>query len=784
MRIKEIELDNFKSFGKPTVVPLLDGFTTISGPNGSGKSNIIDSLLFALGLSSTRSMRAERLPDLLNNLSGRKDAKVRVTFLSKDGEELEVTRRIKVKENSYTSTYLFNGKVATLSDIHDRLMQYNVSPTGFNVIMQGDVTGIVTMSATERRRIIDELAGVAEFDRRIDQAQNELQLVTEKIDHQRIVLVEIVARLEVLRADRDQALKYLELKEKKEAIEKDLIFIRAQELDERGRGELLQIEELGKQESDIADKLHMTEVNLLTLRSEMGRIDEEIKEKGGNEQLLLRQELDNQRGELTREENKLSNLLGVIGEREKLKGSVEQQVKAIDKHMGKISREKKQHQEDQKAVQLVLAERQGAYSAVMAEIEVFRQEKDKSSEKLSGLHSDLQQLRDDKHRLEMKKTELGTRRQGINRELDSLRNEATDKIGKSSVLKGQTYGIEKKHENQAALVLGIERNKQQLAAERLSTEEELEEKSQNLDQVNRRMIALETAKEVSGDGGFGRAVDMVLSSGIPGVHGTIGQLGSVDEDFLTALETCIGPRLSHIIVDDDQTAQDCIHFLKRNDGGRATFVPLNKIQASPPGLLPNRPGVIDFAYNLVDFDSRFTKAFQYACGGTIVVETMADARRMLNTARMVTLEGELFEKSGSISGGKDKNAKFHFSKQGETDLAVLRQSSANLTEQIKWLKDSLKELSKSIAEESSRESEAKSALAHRKSEMDNHRQQVADLDKSIEEIKPKLRSKGDEIEKIDEEIASIDDLLKELTSRITKQEESLESLRHRGKHTE
>lgn len=233
MRIKEIELDNFKSFGKHTLVPLLDGFTTISGPNGSGKSNIIDSLLFALGLSSTRSMRAERLPDLLNNLSGKNEARVTVRFLNNDNETLEVSRRIRVKENSYTSTYWLNGKTATLTEIHEELMKYNVSPTGFNVIMQGDVTGIVTMSATERRKIIDELAGVAEFDRLIGQAGTELDSVAEKIEHQKIILAEVLIRLEVLKTDRDQALKYLDLKTQKEAVEKDLVFVRAQEVEQK-----------------------------------------------------------------------------------------------------------------------------------------------------------------------------------------------------------------------------------------------------------------------------------------------------------------------------------------------------------------------------------------------------------------------------------------------------------------------------------------------------------------------------------------------------------------------
>ncbi len=108
------------------------------------------------------------------------EAKVTVRFTNDQGEELEVTRRIKVKENGYASTYFMNGRGSSLTDIHEALMKYNVSPTGFNVIMQGDVTGIVSMSPSERRKIIDELAGVAEFDRRIEQAGTELQAVAEK----------------------------------------------------------------------------------------------------------------------------------------------------------------------------------------------------------------------------------------------------------------------------------------------------------------------------------------------------------------------------------------------------------------------------------------------------------------------------------------------------------------------------------------------------------------------------------------------------------------------------
>lgn len=780
MRIKEIELDNFKSFGKQTLVPLLDGFTTISGPNGSGKSNIIDSLLFALGLSSTRTMRAERLPDLLNNLSGRNEARVRVKFTNDEGDELEVTRRIKVKDNGYTSTYILNGKVSTLSEVHEELIKYNVSPTGYNVIMQGDVTGIVTMSATERRKIIDELAGVAEFDRRIDQAQNELTAVGEKIELQKIVLTEILARLEVLKTDRDQALKYLDLKTQKETVERDLVFVRAAELEEKAAAELKEIEKLNAKEESLNEKLDKTEVALVSLRAELGRIEQEIREKGGNEQLLIRQELENKRGELTREENKLSNLEGVIGEKTKQAKQIGSQIKTIDRHLSDLGKQKKQHTADQQAVREVLGEKQSALNAILAEIDGLRAEKDKSSDKIAGLHTDLQKLRDERHQFEVRKTALRTKRESLERELENLRNRATEQIGRVSQVKGLLGKLESEYQDHRALVAGIERSIMQYEAELESTREEIETKRQAQDSVNRRLIELETTREVQGESGYGKAVEAVLAANIAGVHGTIGQLGRVDERFTTALETAIGPRLGHIVVDDDEIAKRCIEFLKANQAGRATFVPLNRIQTQPPGLLPNRPGVIDFAYNLIDFNPRFVKAFQYACGQTIVLDTMDNARKLINQARMVTLEGELFDKSGSISGGNDNKARMHFGSRGETDLSVLKQTAKSLAEQLRWLKDSIKELENSLAEERAKLNKAKENMAHKLAELEAKRKLVKDTEEEVEGIKPKLREKGDEIDALETESNALDASIKEITVKIESMEGSLESARDKG----
>ena len=175
MYIKEIEIDNFKSFANKITVPLLEGFTAISGPNGSGKSNIIDSILFALGLTSARTLRSEQgVADLITSHNKRGEASVKVTFAS-DEYEFSIKRYIKKGKNGVQSNYYYNDKPTTLTQIHLELEKFNITPNSYNVMMQGDVTEITKCSALERRKIIDEIAGTADFDRKITLADEQIK---------------------------------------------------------------------------------------------------------------------------------------------------------------------------------------------------------------------------------------------------------------------------------------------------------------------------------------------------------------------------------------------------------------------------------------------------------------------------------------------------------------------------------------------------------------------------------------------------------------------------------
>ncbi len=783
MRIKEIELDNFKSFGKQTLISLLDGFTTISGPNGSGKSNVIDSLLFALGLSSTRSMRAERLPDLVNNLSKKNEARVRVVFVDTNNKEIEVARKIKVKENGYTSTYLLNGKNSTLTDIHDELSRYNISPTGFNVIMQGDVTNIVSMSPTERRKIIDELSGVAEFDRKIDMAKSELEEVGEKTSHQKIIQAEIFTRLEGLEADKEHALKYLKFKEEKDKLEKDLVFAKANEISCALEQSEAALNKVNEEEVENKAKLNEVEISIIETRSKLAELEQEIKRKGGLEQLAIRQELENKTGELTRVENKLSNLNILEEEKSKALKHLEKELKAFEKKNQESAKQRKSLEVEKNEIDLKIFEKQGTIAAVAAEIEVLRQAKDKGHSEITQIHLDLSNLLKEKNELTQKSINIQGRLDAIDQKLIENRELLSNSMEKLNTQKLENNELMNKKRSYDELVATTRRTISQLEQEIGSTNSELETKSYGLETLRRRMVELETKREFVGGSGFGKAVDGILNAKIRGVLGTVSQLATISPKYEQAIEAAIGGRSNHIVVENDKIASECIQYLKSNQLGRATFIPVNKIIGQPCGNLLSKPGVIDFAINLIDFDSYLTRVFQHVLGQTIVVENMDSARMLINLARMVTLEGELFEKSGTISGGNDNRNKSHFGKNLSDDIGQVSAGIAKLQQQIEDLKLCLKDLNLELTQEKHNLAEYANKLNQLNLQLEVNNKSLENDANIVAKLKPAMQNLNSDYEELDQELNNVNELIDAFAKQIAQKEESLEKLGDKGQQT-
>ncbi|MEM1242312.1 MAG: AAA family ATPase, partial [Cyanobacteria bacterium P01_H01_bin.26] len=381
MHVKRVELCHFKSFGGTTQVPLLPGFTVISGPNGSGKSNILDALLFCLGLASSKGMRAERLPDLVNqnhaNRRSTSEASVTATFdisdvpaellrEDSDGEadqhtepqleaealnteaildqdsvangddasppadvsspaesaphptepgtgekspapdnvvslprEWSVTRRLRVTaQGTYTSNYFIDGQPCTLNELHEQLQRFRIYPEGYNVVLQGDVTSIISMKARERREIIDELAGVASFDRKIDQAKLKLDMVHEREERFRIVERELIDQLERLDQDRKKAEKYKQLKatlQEKTQWQAVLAWRQQQQQAEQLEGQIAQ----GKQQAATLAQQREALIALIgETATELEGLNTKVKALGEDEHLTLQAKLATQEAEL------------------------------------------------------------------------------------------------------------------------------------------------------------------------------------------------------------------------------------------------------------------------------------------------------------------------------------------------------------------------------------------------------------------------------------------------------------------------------------------------------
>ena len=406
LRLKEVEIDNFKSFGKRTLVSLLPGFTTISGPNGSGKSNIIDSVLFALGLSSSRTMRAERLPDLINNLSGKKEAQVTIKFTDDKDIEIEVTRKIRVKDNGYTSTYYMDGKTSTLTEVHDKLLSYNISPHGYNVVMQGDVTSIISMSINERRKIIDELAGVADFDRKIELAQIELQKVQEAIEKENIIMLELDERLKQLEGERNEALKYARLKDELRELEKHCLAARINKLES-------EYNSLKEENSNFRQKRTDSIIRLGQLNDEIEKdkqtiqeIENEVQKITEQSQRKLIEDIETAKIEMSKTQSTTDFLNKQIKDYSENIENLQSEIKILEKKVNDIERKKEKSRKEQEKIEKEIGKLNEEYQKLQDSLKTKGQGQTLSTTKILEVQKKINKLKADREEIVTKKQDL------------------------------------------------------------------------------------------------------------------------------------------------------------------------------------------------------------------------------------------------------------------------------------------------------------------------------------------------------------------------------------------
>ena len=782
MYIKALVLDDFKSFGRKTKIPFYEDFTVITGPNGSGKSNIIDAVLFALGLARTRGIRAEKLTDLIYNPGhedgdaggGAREATVEVILDNGDGtlsrsqvvnaagsedvgdvDEIRIRRRVKETEDNYYSYYYLNDRSVNLSDIQDLLAQAGVTPEGYNVVMQGDVTEIINMTPHARREIIDEIAGVAEFDAKKEDAFEELEVVEDRIAEAELRVEEKRARLEQLEDERQQALRYRRLRREKEEYEG---YRKASELEEK-RDDLATAEEKAAGlEDDLADlqrELDEREGTVVRLQEDLEDLNAEIERKGEDEQLRIKSEIEEIKGDIARLEDRIDASEEAIEEAESNRREAFVGIDRKQERIEELDEEIREHKLEKASLKREIQEREADREELEAEIEAVDTEFDELKTELAERKDDLEAAKTEKNDLQREQDRLLDEARRRSNEIDEKeatierrREEIPELESRRSDLERELEKARTNRENIAGVVDDLRDEKRQLQSEIDDLDDEIQAKQQEY-------AELEANAGESGDSSFGRAVTTILNSGIDGVHGAVAQLGTVPGEYAVACETAAGGRLANVVVEDDVIGQQCIEHLKSRNAGRATFLPLTDMSKRRLPSAPTDPGVIDFAYNIVEFDEEYADVFSYVLGDTLVVEDIETARSYMGDYRMVTLDGDLVEKSGAMTGGSGGGSRYSFTGGGEGQLERVAKRITELQEERESLREELRGVEERLDDARDRKTDAADEVRSIEGELESVDDERESIEAEIDDLESDLETLESERESVDERMTEI-----------------------------
>lgn len=669
-------------------MPFLPGFTVISGPNGSGKSNILDALLFALGLSGSKGMRADRLPDLVNQQHAQKgrtaEANVSVTFALNNDQDWIVSRKLRVtSQGTYTSTYYVNGSPCTLGELHQQLSALRIYPEGYNIVLQGDVTNIISMNSKERRMIIDELAGVGEFDRKIATAKEKLADVKDQEDKFRIVEQELIASQEKLKNDRVKAEKYQQLRQELEHLQEVELILRHRLLAEQRSEKANLICQTKEQINYLKEELEKQTQLLKTTEEKLEELQKIVHSLGETEYLQLVAKIATQEAEQRSNERQLDNLKQqyqqVLQEFMDTQTKLEQclvQYQNLSQEkiefQLKFDQLKQSYNEQLNTVNQGRQELQG----VGASAESWLQEQTQLRQKLQEVQNQLSPLKSEYARVSESLSQSHLLLNTHNQELSKLATNDPEfwqqELERYKSMLGDSVKIIQEF-SQSLSNTQTELKTCQTTVNRLT--EEQRQKQRQLDRLEAQQQA---NQEIQGT----RTTRILMEAKIEGIHGLVAQLGTVSPRHQLALEIAAGSRLNCIVVADEIIASQAIQFLKEKKAGRATFLPINKMKYAPHLRSSDAIalGAIDYAFNLISFDEQYKEVFAHVFGSTLVFDSLHSARRHLGRYRMVTIEGELLETSGAMTGGSPPQLGLHFGTPASGEIEETQQLKTRLSE--------------------------------------------------------------------------------------------------------
>ena len=789
MYLKRLELQGFKSFADKTVLEFMPGITGVVGPNGSGKSNISDAIRWVLGEQSIKSLRGSKALDIIfAGTQARKSlgfAEASLVFNNEDGalpiEYTEVTVTRKIYRSGETGYYI-NKVPCRLKDVQALFMDTGIGKDGYSIIGQGKIDEILSNKSEDRRHIFEEAAGIVKY--RVRKQETEKKLERTKLNLLRIndILTEIEANIEPLKAQSEKAKKYLSLRDELKDIEIGLF--------------LYNIEKYKKELDElVADNEIMQE----NLNLEEGKI-EKIK--------ILKEELKTQIDEITEKIEEMSNI-GFESKKqiEQLNSEISITNARIENNTENSSRFSKEIEDST----IRIEELEKDIKLKKEKKENLKKEKEKFDAELKQKEAELKKITD---KLSLKELEIEKKKKIVEENTDKKYEYQTE----ISTQKANLENLEKREkqikqeldiniseldrarmnkEDISKTFYEIESNRNKLVAEleKISAEKEkrnaqIANFDKNINTLatelrikdSRLKFLIETEKEKEG---YIKSVKSLLKDCETikelgkGMYGVLANIISVPKQYETAIEMCLGPSLQNIVTETEQDAKKLIEHLRKNNLGRASFLPISSIKGKKIDKIKGKEGVIGVAADLVQFDKKYEQIIYNLLGRTIIIDNMDNAIKIAKqnnyTFRIVTLEGDLINPSGSITGGSVAKKTVNILGRGR--------EIEDLEKELKKVKEKLGKLEKEKEEyilKSDDTIEEKQEKEKELQEIDityaTEKQKVISIEENIERLEKRLQNLKEELSNINKQKQEIDTRQKEINKEIISLTEQNEKL--------
>ena len=712
MYLKEIEIQGFKSFADKTKVVFDQGVTAVVGPNGSGKSNITESLRWALGESSVKSLRGGKMPDVIfAGTESRKPlnyASVVVTLDNNDGFIKDAGQEIRVERHIYRSgdsEYKIDGKKVRLRDIHDLFLDTGLGRDSFSIISQGKVEEIFNSKPEERRAIFEEAAGVLKYKTRRKETESKLQQTQDNLDRLEDIIYELDNQIKPLEKQAENARKFLDLEGQRKAIYLDVL--------------VAQINENKAELDSTEEELAQVQELLMSYYQKREKLEEE-------NQTLKKQRQDLQ-AEMAKDQGSLMDLTSLISDLErklalsKLESEqvalnqqeAQARLAALEDKRNSLSKEKSDKESSLALLEENLVQNNQKLNRLEAELLAFSDDPDQMIELLrERFVALLQEEADVSNQLTRIENELENSRQLSQKQadqLEKLKEQLATAKEKASQQKADLETAKEQVQKLLADYQAIAKEQEEQKSSYQAQQSQLFDRLDNLKNKQARAQSLENI--LRNHSNFYAGVKSVLQekARLGGIIGAVSEHLTFDVHYQTALEIALGASGQHIIVEDEHAATRAIDFLKRTRAGRATFLPLTTIKARTissqnQDAIATSPGFLGMADELVTFDTRLEAIFKNLLATTAIFDTVeqarAAARQVRYQVRMVTLDGTELRTGGSYAGGANRQNNSIFIKpeleQLQKEIAEEEASLRSEEASLKTLQDQMARLTESL----------------------------------------------------------------------------------------